>query len=57
MRINIKLSAYVDDANIPQILTEEEYFKEVFKENIEDVLLGMDLTDVDIETIYIDLNG
>jgi hypothetical protein len=57
MKVTVKFSAYIKEEDVPPILLDEDYLKEVFKENIEDVLLGMDMSEVDIENIYLDLTN
>lgn len=57
MKVTVKFSAYIKEEDVPPIFLDEDYLKEVFKENIEDVLLGMDMSEVDIENIYLDLTN
>jgi hypothetical protein len=57
MKVVIKFSLTVEEADLPISFLDEQYFTEVLKENIEDVFLGADISDFSIEDISVDVKG
>jgi len=54
MRINIRLTAFVNDTDLPRSLQDPLYLEEVILENIQDVFSGADINDIDIELLLIE---
>jgi hypothetical protein len=54
MKVNIRLTAYINEADLPMSLTDPEYLEEVIRENIQDVFIGADINDIDIEWLVVD---
>lgn len=54
MKVNIRLTAYINEADLPTSLTDPEYLEEVIRENIQDVFIGADINDIDIEWLVVD---
>jgi len=57
MKVVIKFSLTVEEADLPTSFLDDQYFTEVLKENIEDVFLGADISDFSIEDISVDVKG
>ena len=57
MKVVIKFSLTVEEADLPISFLDEQYFTEVLKENIEDVFLGADISDFSIEAISVDVKA
>ena len=57
MKVVIKFSLTVEEADLPISFLDDQYFAEVLRENIEDVFLGADISDFTIEDISVDVKG
>jgi len=57
MKVVIKFTLAVEEADLPISFLDDQYFTEVIRENIEDVFLGADISDFTIEDISVDVKG
>lgn len=57
MKVDIHLSAFINDSDLPRSYQDPDYLEEVIRENIEDVFIGADIMSVQIDQLIIEKEG
>lgn len=57
MKVDIRLSAFIDERDLPRSYEDPEYLEEVIRENIEDVFIGADIMKIEIDQLLIEKEG
>ena len=54
MKVDIRLTAYVNDKELPRPFEDPTYLEEVLRENIEEVFAGAAISNIEIEWLVVD---
>ena len=54
MKVDIRLTAYVNDKELPIPFEDPAYLEEVLRENIEEVFAGAAISNIEIEWLVVD---
>lgn len=57
MKVDIRLTAFIDERDLPRSYEDPEYLEEVIRENIEDVFIGADIMKIEIDQLLIEKEG